>query len=90
MDAKTTSIVAYLTWIGLLIAFLAGDKDDPLAKCHLNNALVGMLFMLLGIVPVVGWLWDLFMVVIMIIAFVKAIQGEEYELILLGKIKIIK
>lgn len=90
MDAKTTSIVAYLTWIGLLIAFLAGDKESSLSKCHLNNALVGMLFMLLGIIPVVGWLWDLFMAVIMIIAFVKAIQGEEYELILLGKIKIIK
>lgn len=26
MDAKTTSIVAYLTWIGFLIALLAGDK----------------------------------------------------------------
>lgn len=28
MDAKTTSIVAYLTWIGLLIAVLAGDKKE--------------------------------------------------------------
>ena len=26
MDAKTTSIVAYLSWIGFLIALLAGDK----------------------------------------------------------------
>ena len=27
MDAKTTGIVAYLTWIGLLIALVAGDRE---------------------------------------------------------------
>lgn len=25
MDAKTTGIVAYITWIGLVIAFVLGD-----------------------------------------------------------------
>ena len=38
MDTKTTSIVAYITWIGLLIAFCAGDREG--AKFHLNQALV--------------------------------------------------
>ena len=28
MDAKTTSIVAYLSLVGWLIAFLAGDKES--------------------------------------------------------------
>ena len=27
MDTKTTSIVAYVTWIGLIIALVAGDKE---------------------------------------------------------------
>ena len=27
MDKKTTGIVAYLTWIGLIIALVAGDKE---------------------------------------------------------------
>ena len=27
MDKKTTSIVAYITLIGLIIAFCAGDKE---------------------------------------------------------------
>ena len=26
MDAKTTGIVAYITWIGLVIAFVLGDR----------------------------------------------------------------
>ena len=38
MDKKTTGIVAYLTWVGLLIAFIAGDKEG--AKFHLNQSLV--------------------------------------------------
>ena len=27
MDAKTTGIVAYITWIGLVIAFVLGDRE---------------------------------------------------------------
>lgn len=38
MKKKTTDIVAYLTWIGLLVAFLAGDRKN--SKFHLNQALV--------------------------------------------------
>ena len=38
MDSKTTGIVAYITWIGLLVALVAGDREG--AKFHLNQALV--------------------------------------------------
>lgn len=55
MDKKTTGIVAYLTWIGLVIAFVAGDKEG--AKFHLNQALVILLFSLLSVIPCIGWLW---------------------------------
>lgn len=88
MDAKTTGIVAYLTWIGLLIAFVAGDKEG--AKFHINQALVLLLFGLLGAIPVVGWIWEVFMFVCWIIGFIGAVQGEEKEVPLLGKIKILK
>ena len=55
MDTKTTGIVAYLTWIGLLIAFLAGDKEG--AKFHLNQSLVLVLAtMVCVIIPFVCWL----------------------------------
>ena len=38
MNKKTTGIIAYITWIGLIVAFCAGDKEG--AKFHLNQALV--------------------------------------------------
>ncbi len=89
MDTKTTGIVAYLTWIGLLIAFLAGDKEG--AKFHINQSLVLVIFSLIGaIIPFVGWAWDIFVFVCWIIGFVGAVQGQENEVPLLGKIKILK
>ncbi len=90
MDTKTTCILAYCTWIGLLIAYLAGDKESALAKHHLNNGLVCFLFGLAAVIPVIGWIWSIFIVVCVVMGLVAAIKGEEKELPLLGKIKIIK
>ena len=59
MDAKTTGIVAYITWIGLVIAFVLGDREG--AKFHLNQALVIWLAGLLSFIPCIGWLWGNFL-----------------------------
>lgn len=88
MDAKTTGIVAYLTWIGFIIAVCAGDKDG--AKFHVNQALVIMLFSLLSIIPCVGWIWAVFMLVCWIMGLIAAINEEEKEVPLIGGIKLIK
>ncbi len=88
MNAKTTSIIAYITWIGLIVAFCAGDREG--AKFHLNQALVIMLFSLLSVIPCIGWIWAIFMLVCWIIGLIAAINQEEKEVPLIGKIKLIK
>lgn len=88
MDAKTTSVVAYLTWIGLIIAVCAGDKEG--AKFHVNQALVILLFSLLSIIPCIGWIWGIFMLVCWIMGLIAAINQEEKEVPLIGKIRLIK
>ena len=88
MDKKTTSIVAYITWIGLIVAFCAGDKEG--AKFHLNQALVITLFSLLTWVPFVGWAWGIFTFVCWILGLIAAINQEEKEVPLIGKIKLLK
>ena len=94
MDTKLTSIVAYISWIGLIIAFVAGDKEG--AKFHINQALVIMLFSLvslLSFIPIVGILtgiWSIFMVVCWILGLVATIKQEEKEVPLIGKIRILK
>ncbi len=96
MDTKTTSIVAYLTWIGTVIAFVAGDKEG--AKFHLNQALViiiaGIVCSFVMILPIIGWIvgivGGIFVFVCWIMGLIAAINQEEKEVPLLGKIKLLK
>ena len=56
MDKKVTGIVAYITLVGWLIAYLAGDKEG--AKFHINQALVlflaGVVCGILSWIPLIG------------------------------------
>ncbi|MCI8621174.1 MAG: hypothetical protein HFJ50_05485 [Clostridia bacterium] len=88
MDTKTTSIIAYITYIGLIVAFCAGDREG--AKFHLNQALVIWLFSLLSIIPCIGWIWAIFMMVCWIMGLIYAINQEEKQVPLIGGIKILK
>lgn len=88
MDKKTTGIVAYITLIGWIIAFCAGDKEG--AKFHLNQVLVIYLFALLGLIPCIGWIWEIFILVCWIMGLIAAINDEEKEVPLIGKIRILK
>lgn len=88
MDSKTTGIVAYITWIGLVIALVAGDREG--AKFHLNQALVIWLAGFLGMIPCIGWIWGIFCFVCAVMGLISAINGEEKEVPLLGRIKLLK
>ena len=95
MDKKVTGIVAYISIIGWLIAFLAGDKEG--AKFHLNQALIVDLGMLictaLTRIPLIGlifWLVNFFLFVCWLIGLIAAIKEEDKEIPLIGAIKILK
>mgnify|MGYP003377429074 CR=1 FL=1 len=97
MDKKTTDIVAYLTVIGLIIAFVAGDKEA--SKFHLNQSLVIWLVstvvgLVVGWVPLIGWLVSfvvgIFCTVCWVIGIISAIQGTEKSVPLIGQIKLLK
>ena len=101
MNKKTTGILSYITLIGWLIAFLAGDKEG--AKFHLNQSLVLFLVNLvnsfvltriLDLIPIVGgvlsFVIGIFLFVCWILGLVYAIKEEEKELPLIGAIKILK
>lgn len=103
MDKKTTGIVAYLTWIGLIIAYIMGDRDG--ARFHVNQSLViwlagtlaGIANSVLGWIPLVGGLVELamalvqlFCVVCWFIGIIGAIQGTEKPVPVLGGIQLLK
>ena len=101
MDKKVTGIVSYITIIGWIIAFLAGDKEG--AKFHLNQSLVinvaalvnsYILSWILGFIPVVGpiisWVISIIILVLWVLGLVAAIKEEEKEVPIVGQIKILK
>lgn len=87
LSAKGTAILSYIGILFWVIAYAIGDKEG--AKFHLNQSLVINLGMLLCIIPVIGWIWAIFMVVVWIMGLVYAINDQEKEVPLLGKIKLL-
>lgn len=100
MSKKATGIVAYISIIGWIIAFLAGDKEG--AKFHLNQALVVDVTMIigniiagiLGIIPIIGGIVTIvigvILLVLWILGIVYAVKEEEKEIPIIGAIKILK
>lgn len=101
MNKKTTDIVAYITWIGLIIAIVAGDMNA--SKFHINQAMViwlgGLCVSLCSafaslILPVlggiIGGLGGVAVLVFAVLGLVSAVNGQETPLPLIGGIKILK
>ena len=88
MNKKTTDMVAYVTWVGLLIAFIAGDREN--SKFHLNQALVIWLVGFLSVIPIVGWIIGIAAFVLAVMGFISAVNGEEKPLPIVGGIKLLK
>lgn len=100
MDTKTTSWVSYITFIGWIVAYLAGDKEG--AKFHLNQSLVlwiGYLIMMIAskiliFIPILGAIAVfgayIFLFGMWIMGLIAAINQEEKELPIIGTIKLLK
>ena len=95
-SAKSTAIVAYVGWIGLIIALILGDKEG--AKFHLNQALViylasivisiagGLLPILGGVVAFAGGIYTL---VCWGLGLYYACTGQEKEVPVIGQIRLL-
>ncbi len=99
MDRKTTGIVSYITLIGWIVAYVAGDKQG--AKFHLNQSLVvmivsiigGIVGSILGFIPFIGGLLgtaiSVAVFVLWLIGLIGAINEEEKPLPFIGGITLL-
>ncbi len=102
MSKKATDIIAYLTPLGFIIAFLAGDREN--SRFHLNQALVILICELIvealdrifDHIPLVGWIGNILCVVLAIAVVVcwimglaGAISGTEKPVPVLGGVKLL-
>ena len=96
MNSKTTGVISYITIIGFIVAYVAGDKEG--AKFHLNQALVvgiiEVIGYIVGIIPVVGsllgWIIGIIWLIYAVLGIVYAVKGEDKALPVIGGISLLK
>ncbi|GEM_PF-393483 len=84
-DGKGLAGLAYITWIGLLIAFLVG-KENRFTRYHIQQALVLLIAFLLVPIPVIGWIWGIFCLVLWVMGLINGFSGNAKPLFLIGPI----
>ena len=97
MNRNIIAAVGYFTWIGFLIAYIMGDKNDPFVRHHLNQALVidlaGLIGGVFAVIPLLGALVAAVVniggAVLDVMGAVSASQGSTAPRPLVGDIHII-
>ncbi len=83
---KTIAIIAHLTIIGWIIAFVMNnDNKTELGSFYIRQALGIMLLGLLSFIPFLGLLIALFGFILWIISFIGALSGDKKTVFLLGE-----
>src|SRR5690625_1814931 len=92
-DGKTIGLRAYLTLIGLIIAFVMNsEKKNAFGSLHIRQSLgvilTGLVLAVVSGVPVLGWIVYLFrgvfLFILCVIGLIGAINGNEKEVPFLG------
>jgi uncharacterized membrane protein len=92
-DGKNIAIIAYITIIGLIIAFVMNnDKKNEFARFHIKQslglALTGLVLGIIGMIPILGWIIyivGIFVLLYMwVIGFMNAINNKEKTVPFLG------
>lgn len=95
LQPNVAALLCYLAgWITGLIFFLV-EKENRFVRFHAMQSLITFgglmaLYIVLGIIPVVGWLLlpivGLAQIVLWVLLMVKAYQGEMFKLPVIGDI----
>lgn len=93
-EKSSMGIIAYLTIIGLIVAFVSNqEKKDDYVKFHIQQslgiALTGFASGIIGIIPILGWLISIlgffFVVFLWIMGLMNAINQKEKVVPILGE-----
>ncbi|WP_034448261.1 DUF4870 domain-containing protein [Butyrivibrio sp. AE2032] len=102
-NAKLFSILAYIGLLWLLGLLISPEKTSPFVRNHVNNGILllimegiaGVVGTLMGLIPYVGWLFELALwgccVAVMVMGIVAAAKTKYFSIPVIGdKIKIVK
>ena len=81
---KQTAIIAYITLIGLIIAFVMNsEKKNSFAAYHIRQSLglmcTGFALAFVNIIPILGWIVSVFGAIFLIILWVIGLMNAVNE-----------
>jgi uncharacterized membrane protein len=86
MEPNVAAGVAVLFgWISGLIFFLI-EKDSKFVKFYAFQALIVGLCFILSPIPIIGWLWGLFLFIMWIIMLINAFSGRIFKVPVVGNL----
>lgn len=92
-DNKGIGIISYLTWIGLLVAFILNrERNDPFVKFHIRQNLglfilglvAGVLHYIPGVGGIVAYVAFTALFIFWVIGLIGAINGKENAVPVVG------
>ena len=93
-EGKNIAIIAYLTIIGLIIAFVMNnEKKNAFASFHIRQSLgiglIALALIVINIIPILGWIISFFgsflILFLWIMGLVNAVNSKEKPVPLFGK-----
>ena len=96
-DGKTMAIITYITFIGLIIAFIVNnDKKNSFTAYHIRQSLgiyllwaaVRLAYSLIAsfmFFPLLSWIIYIVMIALVIIGLIAAMQGETKPVPVIGE-----
>lgn len=87
MDGKAKAIIAHITLIGWIIAFLVNmNEKDEFASYYIRQLLgLYLAAIVFNLIPRIGWVVSVIIFAFWILSLIGAIQGEKKETPLIGK-----
>lgn len=94
-EGKSTAIIAYITVIGLIFAFVQNsEKKNTFANFHIRQSLglmcTGFALGLVNIIPILGWIVSIFGMIVLLILWISgllnALNGKESPVPVLGNL----
>ncbi len=91
---KTIAIIAYLTFIGLIIAFVMNnEKKEQFASFHIKQslglALTGFSLSFIMVIPILGWvvgfLGFFLLLFLWVVGIINVVNGKEKPVPILGE-----
>lgn len=92
---KNLAILAYITLIGWIIALVMNmEKKDPYVNFHIKQMLglmcISFGLMFLNVIPIIGWIINLFgvflLLILWIIAVINVLNGQKKPIPILGNL----